>query len=74
MVHDQLKVDIINEVEVMDEYNGSKHEICQDGANTVNVSDSSASSFGSVTVQFNLLVDSVLHGWTINYLLTVPKK
>ena len=79
MVHDQLKVDIFNKVEVMDEYNGSKNEICQDGANTVNVSDSSASSIGSVRVQFNLLVDPVLHGWTralriINYLLTVPNK
>ena len=54
-------------------------KICQDGANTVNVSDSSASSVGSARVQFNLLVDPVLHGWTralrvINYLLTVPKK
>ena len=62
MVHDQLKVDIINEVEVMDEYNGSKHQICQDGANTVNVSDSSTSRVGSSRVQFNLLVDPILHG------------
>ena len=79
MVHDQLKVDITNQVEVMVEFNDSKYEMSQHVANSVNVSDSSLSSIGSARVQVNLLVDPVLHGWTralriINYLLTIPKK
>ena len=72
LVHDQLKLDNSNEVEVMVECHDSKYETSHNITDSVRISDSSLSSVGSARVQVNLLVDPVLHGWTralriINY-------
>ena len=62
LVHDQLKLDNSNEVEVMVECHDSKYETSHHITDFVKISDSSLSSVGSARVQVNLLVDPVLHG------------
>ena len=77
LVHDLLKLDDSNKVEVMVERQDSKFESSHHSTDSVKIPNSS-SSVGSARVQVNLLVDPVLHGWTralriINYLLAIPK-